>query len=138
MEFRKEKNVVGVIMKDGEDLLENLRSIAKKFRDTPLMVVISALGMVSDVKLGYWDGKEYITHDAPESCELLGVSGILTPKTDPPYHFHLIIGKKDGSVMGGHFMGAKVSNTLEMFLLEVNIPVERYLDGKLKKLRFTV
>ncbi|MEO0230049.1 MAG: PPC domain-containing DNA-binding protein [candidate division WOR-3 bacterium] len=136
MDFRKSGEVIAVIMKDGESLSSNLLELSSSFKNHQILIINTALGMLKEVKLGYWNGENYEIHELNEPCELLGISGIITPSTDPPYHLHLIVGKRDGSVHGGHFIEAKVCNTIEMFLCTAEIPVERYLDGKLKKLKF--
>lgn len=137
MDFRKSGEVIAVIMKDGESLSLNLLELCNSFKDHRILIINTALGMIKEVKMGYWNGESYEIHELNEPCELLGISGIITPGTDPPYHLHLIVGKRDGSAHGGHFIEAKVCNTLEMFLIATNIEVERYTDGNLKKLRFT-
>jgi len=63
-----------------------------------------ALGMLNDVEMGYFDGEKYEVHRLPEPAELLGISGLITKETDPPYHFHVTLGEKDGGVTGGHLL----------------------------------
>ncbi len=135
MDFREDKNAIIVIMKNGEDLKENLLTLAQTFKNYPLMAIVTALGMLKDVKMGYWNGKEYEIHEEKEPCELLGISGIITPGIEPQFHLHLILGNREGVAKGGHFMEAKVCNTLEMILVKSEIKVERYEEGGLRKLR---
>lgn len=136
MDFRGNGTFIAVIMKDGESLVDNLKELCSYYGHSDILVITTALGMLREVKMGFWNGENYEIHEVNEPCELLGISGILTPQTDPPYHLHIIVGKKDGNAAGGHLIEARVCNTLEMFLTHVDIPVERCLDGKLKKLRF--
>jgi len=136
MEIRKEGPYIAVVMEHGEDLVKNLKTLAEMDKEAHILVIASALGMLEKVKVGYWNGKSYEIHEADEPAELLGISGIITPQTDPNYHLHIIVGLRNGQVMGGHFIEAKVCNTLEMFLIKFDIPVIRKEMEGLKKLRF--
>ncbi len=133
MKIKTSRNITLVVMEDNENLIENIKILKEKI-EGPLHTVVTALGMLKEVKMGYWNGKEYEIHEVKEPAELLGISGIITPKTDPFYHFHIILGKKDGKVAGGHLIEARVANTLEMVLLQGNIEVQRIQQGLLKKL----
>lgn len=135
MQFKDDGKFVIVIMEDDEDLLENVKKIIHEFKKEKILAVVSALGMLKEVKIGYWNGKEYEIHEEKEPSELLGISGVITPETDPPYHFHITIGTKDEKVKGGHLISAKVCNTVEMFLIKGNIDVERKEEKGLKKLK---
>lgn len=136
MDWRDDGKFVGIVMEDGEDFVENILKLVEVFKDEKILAVISALGMLSDIEVGYWTGSEYEIHEVKEPAELLGVSGIITPETDPPYHFHILVGTKEGEVKGGHLLKAKVKNTVEMFLIKGNIQVTRREEGGLKKLKF--
>ncbi|HRD22450.1 MAG TPA: DUF296 domain-containing protein, partial [Candidatus Hydrothermia bacterium] len=134
MEFKEEANTVVVIMKDGEELQKNLDLLVSTFKFIPMLTVASALGMLKDIKLGFWNGSEYELHEFKGPVELLSISGIITPNTDPSCHFHITIADRDGSASGGHLIEARVYNTLEMVLIKSHIGVKRVPDGNLKKL----
>lgn len=134
MQFKDDGKFIAVVMKDNEDFLENVRKLIEEFKSEKILALISALGMMKEVKMGYWNGKEYEIHEEIKPSELLSISGIITPQTDPPYHFHITIGTEDEKVKGGHLISARVCNTIEMFLMKGNIDVERREEGGLKKL----
>ncbi len=132
----KEKDkLILVIMENGENLIQNLGRLRQKFSATHFISVITALGMLKNVKMGYWNGKEYEIHALEEPAELLGISGIITPDTEPFFHFHIILGTKTGNVVGGHLLEAEVCNTLEMVLYKGDFSVIRKQIGNLKLLR---
>jgi len=135
MQFKVNGKFIAVVMEDNEDFLKNIKKLVEEFKDDKVLVVVSALGMMKEVKMGYWNGKEYEVHEEKNPSELLSISGIITPKTEPPYHFHITIGTKDEKVKGGHLISAKVCNTIEMFLIKGNIEVQRKEEGGLKKLK---
>jgi len=136
VKYRIKDNLIVIIMEDGENFTENIKKMVtvKNFPSTA--VVVSALGMLKNIKLGYFDGKEYILHEIKDPSELLGISGVMTKETDPSFHFHIIIGDKNGHTFGGHLMEAFVCNVVEMFLLSSSIKLKRILRGKLKILDF--
>ncbi|MEN3046789.1 MAG: DUF296 domain-containing protein [Candidatus Hydrothermales bacterium] len=127
--------IIVAVFEDDEDFIQKISELSSALKDENVLVVISALGMMKDVKMGFWNGKEYEIHIENEPAELLGISGVITPKTSPTFHFHVTIGKRNGEVKGGHLISAKVSNTLEMFLIKGNVPVERREEGGLRKLK---
>ena len=133
MKLKTEGILTLVIMEDNEDLIENLNVLKNKL-NLPFYAVVTALGMLKEVKMGYWNGKEYEIHEQKEPAELLGISGIITPKTEPFYHFHIVVGREDGTVTGGHLIEAKIANTLELVLSSAPIEVKRVKKGLLKKL----
>ena len=103
-----------VRLQDGEDLVDALRQLGS---DSAL--ILSGIGMVRDVELGYWNGSEYEIHAYPDPAELLSLQGNLA--TDDAgqriAHVHLALSRQDGSVRGGHLVAATAHNTLEMGLL---------------------
>lgn len=103
-----------VRLQDGEDLVDALRGLGS---DSAL--ILSGIGMVRDVELGYWNGSEYEIHSYPDPAELLSLQGNLA--TDDAgqriAHVHLALSRQDGSVRGGHLVAATAHNTLEMGLL---------------------
>ncbi len=134
MQFKDDGKFIAVVMQDGEDFVENVKKLIEKFRNEKILAIVSALGMMREIKMGYWNREEYEIHEEKEPSELLSISGVITPQTDPPYHFHITIGTKDEKIKGGHLFSAKVCNTIEMFLIKGNINVERKEEKGLKKL----
>ena len=103
-----------VRLQDGENLADALRGLGS---DSAL--ILSGIGMVRDVELGYWNGSEYEVHAYPDPAELICLQGNLA--TDDAgqriAHVHLALSRQDGSMRGGHLVAATVHNTLEMGLL---------------------
>ena len=137
MKWKKKDGSIVVIMEHGEDFLENIKKLIESPELPELAVVITALGMLNDVEMGYFDGEKYEIHRLPEPAELLGISGLITKETDPPYHFHVTLGKKDGGVTGGHLLKGRVWNTVEMVLLVEEIKLRRIPLRNLKLLDFS-
>jgi predicted DNA-binding protein with PD1-like motif len=102
-----------VRLQDGEDLADMLRGLGSNSA-----LILSGIGMVRDVKLGFWNGSEYEVHAYPDTAELLSLQGNLALDDAGLRiaHVHLSLSRQDGSVRGGHLVAATVHNTLEMGL----------------------
>lgn len=81
-----------------------------------------AIGALSSVKLGWYnpETKQYDTAvELEEQLELLSLIGDVGQMNGKPIvHSHAVIGRRNGSTVGGHLMSAIVSPTCELFLVE--------------------
>jgi hypothetical protein len=134
MEWEFVDDLLVVRMDDGEDLVETLGKFIGLPEVPETLVVLSGLGMLRQVELGYFTGKGYETHRFMEPAELLSVSGSIFKRADPFMHLHVLLGFKDASVSGGHLLRARVCNTLEIFLLGSSIRLGRKQAGDLRVL----
>ncbi len=83
--------------------------------------MVSGVGMLRDLVLGYWDGKDYVRAEIEEPVELLSLQGNLGEKEDgePVVHAHVAVALPGGKAMGGHLISATVNNTLELVVLRL-------------------
>ena len=92
---------------------------------------VSGLGAFRRITLSYWnaDTREYETHQRDEQMEVVSLVGNVTLKDDAPFlHLHVALGRRDLSVIGGHFNDAEVHPTLELWLRPEEQPVRRVPD----------
>jgi predicted DNA-binding protein with PD1-like motif len=92
---------------------------------------ISGIGGFSDVKLAFFDlqDKEYKPIPLNEQVEVMSLLGNISRyEGKPKLHVHCIVGKRDGSAMGGHLLEAHVRPTLEVFVTAYQNEIERVLD----------
>ncbi len=116
-----------VRLQDGEDLVGALRALGE---DSAL--ILTGIGMVREVELGYWNGTEYEIHAYAAPAELLSLQGnlALDDAGKRIVHAHLLLSDQDGSVSGGHLVRAVVHNTAEIALLPLEaIDLERKLES---------
>ena len=77
-----------------------------------------------------WESKKYgpsVTLD--EQVELLSVIGDVALKDGKPVaHAHAVIGKKDGTVHGGHLLEAHIRPTCEVVLIVSPTPLQKFID----------
>ena len=82
----------------------------------------TAIGALSSVKFGFFDleRKEYESIEVTEQVEVLSLIGNVARKEDGSVqvHPHIVVGKRDGTALGGHFMRGYVQPTLEVMLVE--------------------
>ena len=71
--------------------------------------------------LGYfqWETKHYKKIPIGEQVEVLSLLGdVAVGDQGPTLHLHAVLGKADGSVVGGHLIEAYVRPTLEVILIQ--------------------
>lgn len=110
-----------VKLEDGEDLLEELARLGVEAG------LVLGIGMVREARLGYWNGSAYEEHKLAEPAELLSLQCNLSLKDGKPFpHCHAVLGRRDGTVLGGHLLGAVVHNVNELYIKRLEgITMER-------------
>jgi predicted DNA-binding protein with PD1-like motif len=81
----------------------------------------SAIGAFERAELGYfdWEKKDYERIPVDEQVEVLSLNGdIALDGEEPKVHAHAVLGRRDGSTVGGHLLQATVRPTLEVLLIE--------------------
>ena len=107
------ENELMLRLKDGEDLVPALIGL-----DVSSGVILNGVGMLRDLKLGYWNGKEYELESVEEPVELLSLQGNLARGEDGQIslHCHATVAKRGGAALGGHILQATVHNTAEIYI----------------------
>jgi len=91
----------------------------------------SAIGAFETSTIAYWnrDTKEYEPIEVPEQVEVLTMTGnVAMAGNDRRLHAHVILGRRDGSTIGGHLMKATVHPTLEVFIVDLGMRLMRSRD----------
>ena len=94
---------------------------------------LTAIGAFSEVTLGYFDRKKKSYQEIPvnEQVEVLSFAGNIAEKGgNPMLHAHVIVGKRDGTAHGGHFLNGRVWPTLEMIVTETPVHLRRLKDDE--------
>jgi uncharacterized protein len=119
------------VMETGDRLVEQLKGVAKakRFRASSF----KAIGALSHVQLGWfnWETKQYETAiELEEQVELLSLIGDISLQDGiPEVHAHLTVGRRDGSVYGGHLLEAIVRPTCELILTESPVHLQKSFDS---------
>lgn len=83
---------------------------------------LTAVGGFSRAVLGYFDRqrKEYARIPVDEQVEVLSLIGdvALNPEGSPEVHAHVVVGRSDGTTLGGHLLEGHVWPTLEVIVTD--------------------
>jgi predicted DNA-binding protein with PD1-like motif len=113
------EKTIAVIFDSGDEAMEGLLSVAKEQGLSASH--FTAIGAMQSVTLGYfdWEKKDYRKIEVREQVEVLSLIGdIATHEGKPKVHAHLVVGKSDGTTMGGHLLSGIVRPTLEVVITE--------------------
>ena len=108
-----------VIFQTGDEPISGLLDFAKAHDLTGAR--ITAIGAFQDATLAYfdWESKEYREIPVREQVEVLSLLGDIALNDDEPaVHVHAVLGRRDGSTVGGHLKKAHVRPTLEVIIDE--------------------
>jgi uncharacterized protein len=108
-----------LIFNSGDEVTSGLNGFAREHGIRAAQ--LSAIGAFSDVVLGYfdWESKEYARIPVREQVEVLSLLGDIALDVDgPKLHAHVVLGRSDGTTLGGHLLEAHVRPTLEVILVE--------------------
>jgi len=114
---------MAVRMADGEDLVQRLNEL-----DVDAAAILGGIGMAGSLRLGFWNGTAYEERSIDEPVELLSMQGNFgrAASGDRVVHCHVVVGQRDGRVVGGHLLAAKVVNTAEVIIRSLpGITLER-------------
>jgi predicted DNA-binding protein with PD1-like motif len=83
---------------------------------------LSAIGAFERATVGWFDlaAKTYRPIEVAEQCEGLSLLGDIATGDDgkPSLHLHAVLGLRDGTTRGGHFLKGLVRPTLEVTIVE--------------------
>ncbi|HEY7335765.1 MAG TPA: PPC domain-containing DNA-binding protein [Bryobacteraceae bacterium] len=129
MKCKNLDHAVVVVFDTGDEVISGLTQLAKDRRITAGH--FTAIGAFSDAGLGYfdWQKKDYLKNRVNEQVEVVSLVGdIAIDKGEPKVHAHAVLGKRDGSAMGGHLLEAHVRPTLELVLQTSPERLQRKFD----------
>ena len=93
---------------------------------------VTAIGAFKDAILTYWDWdtKSYQAIPVREQVEVLSLNGDITLDEAGRHklHLHTVLGRRDGTAMGGHLKEAHVRPTLEVIVTEAPAHLHRKED----------
>ena len=129
MMHRRENDTIILKVEDGEDVLETLGRIAEFYR-VESGTIQWGIGMLHDIEIGYFNGKEYEKKKYDESAEIVSFHGSIAAN-DPRFHIHTSFAGRDHAVHGGHLFSAKVGPLVEVEIHVVNtIRISREINKK--------
>lgn len=129
MDYRRFGNTVVLRIDRGEEILTQLRAMAKKERIQ--LASVRALGAVGSFTVGVFrtGEKKYHTNQFSGDYEIVSLTGTISTLDGAYYaHLHMSAGDGQGRVVGGHLNEAIVSATCEMVVDVIDGRVDRAFD----------
>lgn len=121
-----------LVFDPGEDPIPGLTSFAA---DSSIGAAhLTAVGGFSSAVVGWFDleMQDYRRIRVDEQVEVLSLVGDVTLPppggSKPKVHCHIVLGRRDGSTVGGHLLEGHVRPTLEVMLTETPAELHRRHD----------
>ena len=108
-----------IVLDTGDEVMGELDKFVREHKIAAASV--TAIGAFRHALLGYfeWQTKQYKRISVDEQVEVLSVLGdVAVAEEKPSLHLHAVLGRADGSVVGGHLLEAHVRPTLEIILIQ--------------------
>lgn len=112
MEWKKEGNTIMVKLEKGDPVKDSIISIARE-NDITAGSIVWGVGMMKNIEIGYFNGKEYEKEVFSGPLEVVSFHGSIA-ENDPELHIHTSVAGKDHSVIGGHLFNSVADPLLEV------------------------
>jgi predicted DNA-binding protein with PD1-like motif len=123
------RRILVVVCDDGEEAIETVSNAVREHSIRAAQV--TAVGGFRSGELGYFDRitREVLHIPVREQVEVLSLVGDIAEKAGQPApHLHAVLGRRDGSTMGGHLLRGEVWPTLEVIVAEVAPELAKRFD----------
>jgi predicted DNA-binding protein with PD1-like motif len=124
------QKMYALIFETGDEVMSTLKAFAQDHRLGGSH--FTAIGAFNDATLGYFDWlqKDYQKIPVHEQVEVVSLVGDIAQGegNQPAVHAHVVLGKSDGTALGGHLLEAHVRPTLELMLVESPKHLQRKHD----------
>jgi len=124
-----DEKVYAVIFLKGDEALSGLTDFAVKYHVEDAHLTGS--GAVSSATVAWLDLPKKLYHriTVPTQVEVLSLIGdIATYNGKPIVHMHAVMGRSDGSTVGGHVWELNANPTLEVFVTVNAVPLKKRAD----------
>jgi predicted DNA-binding protein with PD1-like motif len=108
-----------VVLDSGDEVIGELGNFVREQEVEAASV--TAIGAFSGAMLGcfQWETKQYKKIPVDEQVEVLSLLGdVAVGDQGAGLHLHAVLGKADGSMVGGHLIESYVRPTLEVILIQ--------------------
>ena len=123
------ERTIALILDRGDEVMAALQRFAVEHELTASR--LTAIGALESATLGYfdWERKVYERIPVNEQVEVLSLVGdIALDGAKPKVHAHVVLGRRDGSTIGGHLLEARVRPTLEVMVIDSPEYLRRVCD----------
>lgn len=123
------ERTIALVLDRGDEVMASLQRFA--IEHNLIASRLTAIGAFESATLGYfdWERKAYERIPVNEQVEVLSLVGdIALDGARPKVHAHAVLGRRDGSTVGGHLLEARVRPTLEVMLVDSPEYLRRQCD----------
>ena len=132
MEYKRFSNSVLIRLDIGEDVGEQVLSVAKK--ESISLASVSGIGGTNDFTVGVFSIEKncYVERRFEGDHEITSIAGNITTMNGESYvHLHITCADGSGRVVGGHLLRARISISAEIILQICDGAVDRKHDETL-------
>ena len=111
--------IYAIVLATGDEVANELGRFVREQKIDA--AALTAIGAFQKAVLGYfdWETKDYKRIPVDEQVEVLSLIGdVAVSDAAPTLHMHAVLGRRDGSTVGGHLLEGHVRPTLEIILTE--------------------
>ena len=108
-----------IVLAHGDEAMGALQQFVQEHKIEA--AALTAIGAFERAVIGYfdWVTKDYKRIPVAEQVEVLSLLGdVAEADGKPTLHIHAVLGKSDGTVVGGHLLEGHVRPTLEVILTQ--------------------
>jgi predicted DNA-binding protein with PD1-like motif len=113
------ERTVALVFERGDEVMSALKQFAREHDLAASR--LTGIGAFESATLGYfdWERRDYLRIPVDEQVEVLTMVGDITLDGEQPkVHAHVVLGRRDGSTLGGHLLEARVRPTLEVIVVD--------------------
>jgi uncharacterized protein len=124
-----EEKIYAIVFLKGDEVLSGLTDFAIKNKVTDAH--FTGIGAISSATTAWLDLDRKMYHPTvtSEQVEVLSLIGDIAAFNGKPIvHMHVILGRRDGSTVGGHVWELNVNPTVEVFLTANTTPLGKRPD----------
>ncbi len=114
MLWKKDGNEFILKVERSDDVKESIMEVAKA-NGIRAGSVLWAVGMIEDLVIGYFNGREYEKEEYKGPLEVVSFHGSIA-ENEPNLHIHVSVAGKDHNVVGGHLFDGLANPLLEIHL----------------------
>lgn len=130
MQFRKNalKEIIVVRLDRGDEIISSILRVSRENNITA--AAFFGIGAVDYAKIGVFSEGEYKTRIVEGDLEITSLIGNVTMKEQEPFvHAHITLADTNNTY-AGHLLEARVSVTVELFLLVLEKEISRIRDQR--------
>ena len=125
------ERTLAVVFDPGDEVVRGLEDVAQS--EGLSAAHLTAIGAFRSVTLGFFEleRRDYRRNALHEQCEVVSLVGnVALDGERRKIHAHAVVGRKDGTTLGGHLLEAWVEPTLEAIILEAPRHLRRKRDPR--------